>query len=294
VKISVHPNLARIATREGYLIPFVIWSALRDASIKEDLSSNPLKSQAKKLLRSWGLNYTDRHYQRIWNNGLGIFWGLSQDRLWLRSFRRVSEKLSVYRKPCDESCQAQDLFVLIQLSKSLKALEAEVYHAWLLEKGECTLSRDTITDLFGFSHDTQRSLEAILGDRLKVFYNYAHLNLETYSKDPQALPEHHFSFDFEREIRFDEDKERVTYIQYQLPNGYLARPGKNSESDSVRASNRARYAMFRLLSQDSLLVYPKRRYYLKSRDFERFGSLSDYVRVAYQGRKKLFLLGHYL
>lgn len=294
MKILVSPYLARLSAREGLLIPFVIWSALRDARIKQNLNPNPLKSQAKKYLRSIGLTYTDRHFQRIWNAGLEIFWGKNDKRLFMRGFRFVSERLEVFRKPCDASKQTQDLFVEIQLSKSLQALQAEIYYAYFVQEGEKTLSRATIQELFGFSPLTQLALEKILAERLRVFYNYAHINLENYKANPLPLPDHHFTIEFTREIRFDEDIETVKYVQYQLPNGFQACPKQHSEPDAFRASNRARYAMSRLLSQQTLAENPKMRYWLNMLHFERFGKCSDYVRVAYQGRKKLFLLGHYL
>jgi len=38
----------------------------------------------------------------------------------------------------------------------------------------------------------------------------------------------------------------------------------------------------------------RRRFFLKWRDFERFGSFDSFIRCFRQGKKCLFLLGHYL
>lgn len=294
MEIFVQPELARLATRSGFLLPFVIWSAIRSAELSNIIKSNPYKSQVKRILRARGMNYTDRHFQRIWNQGAGIFWGLSDKRLYPRSFQRVYKHFASGMSEKDENFQPQDRLFPIKLSKSLQELQAQIYLAWLSAKGEITLSRATMQDLFGFSPDVQRSLEALLAERLKVFFNYAHIDLSNYEKSPSMLPEHSFTIQFKREIRFDEDIDTVTYIQYQLPNTFLARPDEHSESsDAVRASNAVRKAA-RTLARRTLAAPPLRRYYLKWSDFERNGNENSYIRCYFQGRKKLFLLGHYL
>ena len=294
MEICVSPNIARIACRQKMLIPFVVWSALRAWIIANNYDGSFLKSQAKNHLRSLGLNYTDRHFNRILDSGMGLFWQSNSTRFWMRGFWYVHQELGKYAKPCDVSPEAENLSIKIQLSKSLQALEAEIYWAWFLAVGERIVSRDTLQDLFGFSHDTQRALESLLAGRLKVSHNYAHIAAENYAENPKYLPEHNFSIKFEREIRFDEDIETVTYIQFQLPNSYLARPNQHSDSDAALASNAVRWVTGKALRRELAAIPTRRKFFLKWRDFERFGSMDSFIRCFRQGKKCLFLLGHYL
>jgi hypothetical protein len=301
VSFLVSPELSKIAMREGLESAFVAWSILRDYVVAKKHSSHFTKKTAARILAQNGMKFSSRHYGRIWQEGAGIFWHLEERKLHMTSFARVAGAFEAFRKPCDFSVATAPYFVQISLSGGIEDLRAKLYFAWFAQFEEKTISRDTLRDLFGISHDQQRAYEAILGPKLLVKSNYAHINSETYAESPEALPEHHFTIKFEREISLNRDAkdspdtgmQEITAYQYQLPNTFIARHEDNQEFPVPHASNRARNA---LRSLDGPRDYPsplKRLYWLNRRHFERFGSLESFVRAYYQGKKRLWLSGHY-
>lgn len=290
----VNPNMGRIAMREGLELVFVAWSILRDFGVRENLSSHYSKQQAAQILAAHGLKFTSRHYGRIWQRGVGIFWGLDANGVYLRSIKKVAAHFEAFRKDCDSSSPGKEKFVQIQLSGGIENLRAELYWSWFALVEEKTISRDTLKDLFGLSHDQQRAYESRLGARLLVKSNYAHINSQSYSENPRELPEHHFSIKYEREIRFDETIEATTAIQYQLPNTFMARPSTSEFLTVEDASNRAKRAILELFGHTDSSNQEQRIFWLKWSQFEKLGSFESFIRVCYQGKKRLWLSGHYL
>lgn len=298
----VSPELSKIALREGLESAFVAWSILRAFVVAKKHSSHFSKKTAARILAQHGMKFSSRHYGRIWQEGAGIFWSLEERKIHMVSFARVAGAFQAFRKSCDFSPGTAPYFVQISLSGGVEDLRAKLYFAWFAQFEEKTISRDTLKDLFGLSHDQQRAYEAILGPQLLVKSNYAHINGESYSESPEALPEHHFTIKFEREISLNQDPgeaagfaiQEVTAYQYQLPNTFIPRhENQENEIPVPHASNRARNA---LRSLDGPRDYPsslKRIYWLNRAKFERLGSLESFVRAYYQGKKRLWLSGHY-
>lgn len=293
MSVFVHPELARLAIREGLELSFVVWSILRNEVVANKHSGHFTKKEAIAIAMNHGLRFTLRHWSRIWAAGNPIFWGSDNNRIFLRSFRRVCWRFAEFRQDKDLSALPQAFLIRIQLSGGMEDLRAQLYHAWFLQWEEKTISRATLHDLFGLTPFQQRSMEALLGSRLLVKSNYAHINADSYAENPRALPEHHFEIKYEREVRFDEDIDTVTAIQYQLPNTFLARFDEHGESPAIEASNRARKAAGTLFRDTETLNQLKRTYWLKWSDFENLGTLESFVRAYYQGKKRLWISGHY-
>lgn len=293
MSVLVHPELARLAMRQGVELPFVVWSILRDSTIAQNGSSHYSKKDAVRICSDKGLRFTPRHWSRIWEQGQGIFWGIDKNHIFIRSFRRVCWRFSALINDKDLSRQAKALFIKIQLSGGMEDLRAQLYHAWFLQWEEKTISRATLQDLFGLTPRQQRSLEKLLGNRLLIKTNYAHINAASYTENPRELPKHHFTINYEREIRFDEDIDSVAAIQYQLPNTFLARFDEHGESPAVEASNRARKAAGALFRDTDTLNQLKRTYWLKWSQFENLGTLDSLIRAYFQGKKRLWITGHY-
>jgi len=294
MRFSVSPELGRVAMQQGLELPFVVWSILRDYGVTKKLSSHYSKKQAVSILAAHGLKFTARHYGRIWRQGLNIFWGMEENRVYLRSYKHVVLRHEAFRKHLAFALPGQAIFVKIQLSGGIEDLRANLYWAWFSQWQEKTISRATLQDLFGLSPDQQRSYEALLASKLIVKSNYAHINLESYKEQPQELPEHHFTIQYEREVRFDETIEPVTAIQYQMPNTFMARSGDDNFIPVVDASNRAKRAIRELSRHTESLLPNKRIFWLKWSQFEALGTLDSFIRAYYQGKKRLWLSGHYL
>lgn len=290
----IHPELSRIAMRQGLELTFVVWSILMDSVRVEKSSSHFTKESARQIAANQGLKFTLRHWRRIWNQGREIFWRTDNHMVFIRSFRRVASKFKPFISQKDLQVQERPFFVKIALSGGMEDLRANLYWAWFMQFEEKTISRATITDLFGLSPDQQRSYEALLGNRLLIKTNYAHINADSYSENPHGLPEHHFTVKYEREVRFDEDIDSVTAIQYQMPNTFLARQSESGVSPVHFGFNRARKAIRTLVRDTSTLTPQKRTYWLKWSEFEKLGSLDSFIRAYFQGKKRLWLLGQFL
>lgn len=298
----VSPELGRLAMQQGLELPFVVWSILRASVVAENGSSHFTKKKAALLAANQGLKFSPRHWQRIWQQGTYYFWGMEHNRLYLRSFAKVSERLGELVKHEEITRQRDAFFVKIQLSKGLESLRSELYWAWFAQFQERTISRATLQDLFNISPLQQRSYEAALGSKLSVKTNYAHIDNEMYKDNPKELPEHHFTVTFEREISLNQDIEAeagfgiqtIIAHQYQLPNTFRAHHGDSSNAIPVPfASNRARDAIKSLSRQTDSLQPLQRIYWLSRRKFERLASETDLLRVAWQGKKSLWIIGHF-
>lgn len=291
---KIQPDLARMATRQNLELAFVCWSLLRQAAIETNFSSHYKREDFRYQLAVHGLNYTHRHMNNIIRQGTGIFWDAGKTKIFLRSMQRVSDYFKPFIQPCDTIAQRRDVFVAIRLSKSIENLRAEIYWAWFVQFEEKTISRATLTDLFGFSGDQQRNYEEILGQRLIVKHNYVHIDLKTYSENPQELPEHYFSFEFSRQLGMTDDHESVSKLAYQLPNTFLARLDASDSFPVSDASNRAKNATRDTFGQGTSSKPNKRIYWLKWDKFEKLGALDSFIRVAYQNKKRIWLAGNYL
>lgn len=291
---QVHPELGRFAAKLDLVVPFFVWSILRQVAIDENLSSHYHKNDAKSILKKFGLGYSPIHLNRILKKGEGLFWSQFEGTIFLRSFEKVAKKLIAKLGDQDKIYHAANLMASCRVHKSLEKMNAELYWAWFLQSDEKTISRATLQDLFGFSPQAQRSYEKILGSRLIVRSNYAQIDAENYKQDPEPLPEYQFSITYEREIRFDEDTETVIAIQYQLPNSFLARMGSDDLAVLDLASNRVKRVARTLLRQTDGLRPNIASYWLKWSSFERNGKLEDYVRCFIRCNKALWLIGKYL
>ena len=151
MKIRTHPELNRIAVKNNIDVPYVVWCVLRQHTSTNNLSGHYNINDARRVCINYGLNYTLRHWSRLWDSGNGLFWGIGQSSIHIRSFKRV------YTVLADDNAThvASADFITIQVHKSHIERRSELYWSWFYHRGEVTISRDSISDLFGLSHDQQ-------------------------------------------------------------------------------------------------------------------------------------------
>lgn len=302
MRFLISPELGKVAMRQGLELAFVAWSILRDYAVINSLSGHYSKKDFKRILAAYGLTYNRRHILRIMQAGESIFWRVGDKKIYLVSFDKVAKHFEQYKKACDTQPKTSKIFIQIEVSKSIEAIRSELYFAWFAQFQEKTISRDTLKDLFGLSHDQQRAYERKLGTRLLVKFNYAHIDKETYQETNRqslnpygdVLPEHSFQINYEREQTFGA-AESVTAIQYQLPNTFIARPESGNDFIPVKdASNRAKNAIRDLFRPVISLKPIQRIYWTKWHQFEVFGNEDSFIRAYFQGKKRLWISGHYL
>ena len=287
ISIPTHPELNRIALKQGTDAEYLLWCVLRHYTAICGTSSHYTRQQVYTIALEFGLSWTRRHFNRVLDAGNQVFWTVGKVRLFLRSFRKV------YNALADETAAgiASPQFVRIIPQKSALERRAELYWSWFIARGESTIARATLTDLFGLSPDQQRAYEKSLGSRLHINTNYCHIDADLYKKDLKNIPGHAFNFIQEK---FQDDKiEYVTVLAYQLPNTFTARESRHGESPLVFAPNRALKASRTLYRLDSACSNNERWYFNFYDEWEQHMNPNAYIRTYYQGRKRVWRSGHF-
>ena len=285
--VPTHPELNRIALKQQIDAEYLLWCVLRHTVAERGLSSHFDKSDAYETALVNGLSWTRRHFNRILSAGKGTFWGLDSNHIFLRSFERV------YNLLADETAAAtpSPMFVQIPIVKAALARRSEFYWSWFVSRGEQTIARQTISELFGLSADQQRDYERLLGKRIKINTNYCHIDADLYHNDLKNIPQHAYSFIQEK---FNDNRvEYVNVIAYQLPNTFTARELKHGESPLTFAPNRALKAS-RTLYRHTLACSNNERCYFNFYDeWEKHMNSNAYIRTYYQGKKRIWRSGHF-
>lgn len=288
ITIPTHPELNRIALKQGVDAPYLLWAVLRHYVSQCGASSHFTRDHAYNIARGYGLNWSRRNFNRIVVSGVNLFWGTDTERLFMRSFKRVYHALADKQAASVPSSQ----FILIQAHKSVAERRAELYWSWFAARGEQTIARDTLTDLFGLSHDQQRAYESLLSRRLLIKTNYCHIDSDLYRDNLKQLPAH--SFEFKQEKFTDNRVTYVNVVAYQLPNTYIARNGSSDESSCEFAPRRAlsvtrRHHGHTLLARD----YNVRCYFDFYDQWEKHMNPQAFIRMYYQGKKRIFRQGQF-
>lgn len=285
--IATHPELNRIAIKQGIDAECLLWAVLRDAVANKGLSSKFTREEAYSLCLEVGLSWTRRHFNRILDQGNYLFWTIGTTKIYMRSFKKV------YNRLADQSAAAiaSSQWVMIKPQKSALLRRAEFYWSWFAVRGEQTIARDTLRDLFGLSHDQQRAYERELGKRLVVKSNYCHIDFDLYGNDIKNIPTYAFNFIQER---FQDDKvETVNVLAYQLPNTYISSKSEHGESPRRFAPKRA-LSVCRLLYRRAMACgYNERLFYNFYDEWEQHMNGDAYIRTYYQGKKRIWRMGHF-
>lgn len=292
MKFFVSPEHARLSLKADLATAYMVYCLLRANAQSLNGSSHYSKSEVKSLLIELGFGV--RKWSRIFDAGNTIFWNMEYKRVYVRSYRKITKKLE--RVTGDKvnwnSKYLREICLEFNTGDNSTTLSAKLYHAWFLARGEVTISRQTLSDLFGLSPDRQRHYETLLDGQLLVKHNYAHIDSEKYANNPSQLPEHHFTIRYER---FTDDK--VTHheaIQYQLPNTFLT-AGNGSDKPTTTAATQSLKKAIRARSWHTESYDSEDAFYSHTwRDFERSKGKAKYVRAYSQGIKKLWLSGQYL
>jgi len=285
--LPTHPELNRIAIKQRIDAEYLLWAVLRHVAAADGLSSHFTRELAYQIALTNGLSWSRRQFNRILQQGDSLFWKAGKSRIFLKSFKKV------YNTLADNEAAAvpSPRFVLIQPHKSALSRRAEFYWSWFASKGEQTIARATISDLFGLSPDQQRDYEQALGARIKVNTNYCHIDADLYKNDLKNIPGHAYSFIQEK---FNDNRvEYVNVVAYQLPNTFTASTGKRGVSPLVFAPNRALKASRTLYRLERACSYNERCYFNFYDEWEKHMSDKAYIRTYYQGKKRIWRSGHF-
>jgi len=286
ISIPTHPELNRIALKKQIDAEYILWCILRHVTAEHGLSSHFTRHEVYTIALECGLSWTRRHFNRIVADGDGTFWGTDTKHIFIRSFKRVYSALADKQA----SSVPSSLFVLIKPQKSAAARRAELYWSWFAVRGEQTIARDTLADLFGLSPDQQRDYEALLSKRLSIKSNYCHIDSDLYRKDLKNLPT--YSFEFKQEKFIDNRIEYVNVVAYQLPNTYIA--ANRRDESSLRFAPRRALSVTRRQHWHTLAsAYNERCYFDFYDQWEKDMNPRAYIRTYYQGKKRVWRSGHF-
>ena len=285
--VSTHPELNRIALKQQIDAEYLLWCVLRHTVAARGLSSHFSREQVYCIALAHGLSWTRRHFNRVITQGDGIFWKAGKSLIFLTSFKRVYDALA----DKEAAAVASPRFVLIKPHKSALERRAEFYWSWFISRGESTIARESLRDLFGLSDDQQRSYEKLLGKRIKINTNYCHVDADLYKNDLKNIPGH--AYNFIQEKFTDNRVEYVNVIAYQLPNTFTARESRTDESSLVFAPNRALKASRTLYRLDSACSNNERCYFNFYDEWEKHMNSRAYIRTYYQGKKRIWRSGHF-
>lgn len=295
--VSVNTYLSRVAILNNQDLPYVVWCLLRQDTTNNNLSGKYTKKDARYLARAYGLSLSVRTWTRIWRAGDGIFWGTDNNNIFLRSMKRVT-KWACKNDASKSEIDVQMYQVSIAIDGSLQAIKASLYWSWFAARDEVTIARDTISDIFGLSHDTQRAYEALLGAQLLVKSNYAHIDESWHIADTKAcqgsiynLPGHARTFEQEKFSNDRVSKDRV--IMFQLPNTYIARGSKGGSPAKKEPQNSAVSAIW-ARRRFAVSCLQSERTYCKNHDiWAKYGTKNSFWRAYYQGKKRVWKSGQF-
>jgi hypothetical protein len=286
IQIATHPELNRIALLKGIDAPYLIWCVLRDEQKNNRSSGHYTKYHVKSICKDYGLNYTPRHFKRIFKAGDGLLWGLGDGTLHMRSFKRVYSRLADDTAKNVPSAQ----FIKIDVHKSSQDRRTELYYSWFVSRGEVTIARETLTEIFGLSADQQRAYEKNLGSKLLKKSNYAHIGLKQWQNKPFKLPDYYYTYKRER---FENNTIlHELEIVYQLPNTFIASNAHCDVPSSEFAPRRA-LNVTRMLYETTEHSYQPKRYFSHPDQWHPGDGLNTYIRTYYQGKKRIYRIGHY-
>jgi hypothetical protein len=145
-------------------------SQLRLACIAHDLNTEQggsgwlHKEAFRKELEALGINYTERHYRRLLEQGNGLFWWVGETHLKLIAKKLVGAALTkeaLRENPAlvESNIPGLKRDVLLPVHGSLEQWEALIYAGWIAAKKNPDISRERLAILFNRTVKTIRRWE---------------------------------------------------------------------------------------------------------------------------------------
>ena len=220
--LRVDPELGRLALLLDQTQPFRLWLVGRELTREADGSGQVALADLKAALTRYGITCTERHLRRLLDSGDGTFWNRDRSRLFLRGWAHIAVQLTTQalrrRGSLLERNRPGRREVYIQVGGGKERFAAQLYAAWMLGRGNPTISREALTALFGRDRKTLRrwEMEQLRGV-MRPRANFAQCpDWETFYNH---IPTH--AVDYRADVRFRRRVQRVRRVRWQLPNTYL-------------------------------------------------------------------------
>ena len=220
-EIRVEPELGRAAVALKLAALYRLYVIAREMTRRGDGSGRAPKRALKKQLARYGVRYSREHLSRLLRAGEGLFWNRSSRTLYLFNPARVAAAMVKIDPLVFVTNRPGTRDMYLSPSGTLEQWEATLYAAWLAHRGNPTIARETLEQLFGRSADTLRLWEERhLSGQLRVRTNYTqcpHPNLET-ARYLDHIPEH--SQAYRGYVRFQGQWREVLRLYWQTCNTY--------------------------------------------------------------------------
>lgn len=214
LQVKIDPELGRVVVGLQRTSEFRVWAVARHFFGVPGWAD---REALLTVLRSHGVISSKRHFNRVLQQGRGLFWGVSAERVYLRGYVKLAARLTGIarkRKPDLVATNVPGVRpVYLRVGGELGDFKAQIYAGWLMYREAPTIARDTLCKLFACTKDTLRNWEARLGATLDVIPNYAQTAIDPRDDDAvfDYIPEHSYNYVTRRgELR----------IRWRQPNTY--------------------------------------------------------------------------
>ena len=160
---QVDPELGRLCVVLHRAPELRIWAVIRQYVREHDGSGWIDRPSLLDALKAQGIAYTSRHLRRILADGEGLFWNVTRERVYMRSWAHVAAlltnmALATHSGRIERNRPGtREMYVLVD--GSLEQWEATLYAAWLAYRNNPTISRSELSHLFGRDKTTLRHWE---------------------------------------------------------------------------------------------------------------------------------------
>jgi hypothetical protein len=218
LEVRVDPELGRLAIGLDLTAPFRIWLVLRHHYGNPGWTDRQTLYEA---LQHAGIAHSRRHYNRLLQEGSGVFWGLGGNgRVWLRGSIRVVKEITQWALRDNADLIRTNVpgvrDVYVRVDGSLKRFKARLYAGWLAHRESPKIARATLCTLFGCTRETLWAWEDELGSTLQIVPSYTQTAVDPKEDDRivDYIPEHAYNY---------LTRQHQVRIRWQSPNVYRTR-----------------------------------------------------------------------
>ncbi len=239
--LRVDPELGRLCVALHRAPELRLWVVIRQQVRDEGGSGWIERNCLVEVLKTHQVDCSARHLRRLLALGEGVFWNVTRERVYMRSWGYVATCLTqaalAAKVGVIERNRPGVRQVYVPVGGSLEQWEAQLYAAWLSYRNNPTISRSQLSKLFGRDQTILRRWEQRrLVGQLTVRHNFAQC------PDHERFFEHipHYATNYVAWVRWQGKPRRVARIRWQLPNTYLVGTIKEHHKKGQAAKVRRR------------------------------------------------------
>ena len=223
-ELRVEPEIGRAAINLKLAAEYRLYVIAREITRSGDGSGRTTRKAVKKWLGAYGIHYSREHFSRLLRAGEGLFWNRSHRHLYVRNPAHVAAAMADIDPSVFATNKPGVRDMYLSPTGPHEQWEATLYAGWLAHRGNPTIARETLENLFNRSADTLRQWEAKhLSEVVDVRANYTqcpHPNLED-DRYTDHIPEH--SQAYRGYVRFQGQWTEVTRLYWRTCNTYQVR-----------------------------------------------------------------------